>query len=259
MKKFFVAGLFFAAFIAAWKFSNYLEARFTERNTVAETRSRLEAEAKKASTVRIKTFSSKLAGIKGLEELEKLFEIDAKRLSKGEYQEFSPVLRAKLFEANFHRAELLLGRAGNLLRLDNNHPVGKEYLDRAKKIYEKMDKLIEQGIPERPGEKEANARLNYMKGVYFYRLLIFVKDPKAEAGRIEELAGLSAKHLSLVFASVPREINAEYALEILQKKTKEIGAAGGDSQARLKLELLPSGKSGSGPTFAIEGLEEGRH
>ncbi|MDO8591147.1 MAG: hypothetical protein Q7R65_04200 [bacterium] len=260
MKKYFVASfILLAVSVVAWGFSNYLKTRLTERNAVIETRTRLEAEAKKASAERVDSVLAKLSRITRLEELEKFAETDAKRLSKGEYQALSPVLRTKLFEANFRRAELLLGRAGDLLRSDNNHPSAKEYLERAQKIYEKMDQLLEEGVPERLGDSRANARLNYLKGVYFYRSLFFVKDPKAEAARVSELVGLSAKYLSTVFTSIPKEINAEYALEILQKKAQDMGAANSDSQAKLKLELLPSSKSSPGPTFAIEGFEEGRH
>lgn len=260
MKKWFVAGsILLAASAAMWGFSNYLKTRLDERNAVIETRARLEAEAKKISAERTLSALEKLAGITRLEELEKFAETDAKRLSKGEYQALSPLLRTKLFEANFRRAELLLGRAGDLLRSDNNHPSGKEYLERAQKIYAKMDKLLEQGIPEQSGDDKANTRLNYMKGVYFHRSLFFVKDPKAEAARVDELVHLAKRYYSAVFQYTPKDRDTEVALELLQKQAKEMGAGNSDSQAKLKLELLPSRKSSPGPTFAIEGIEEGRH
>ncbi len=263
MKKYFVASLvLLAVSAAAWGFSNYLKMRLAERNAVIETRTRLESEAKRASAERVDSVLTKLARMTRLEELEKFAETDAKRLSKGEYQALSPILRTKLFEASFRRAELLLGRAGDLLRSDNNHPSGKEYMEQAQKIYTKMDQLLEEGVSERFGDSQdsrANARLNYLKGVYFHHSLFFVKDPKAEAARVEELVGLSAKYFSAVFKYAPKDRDTEVALELLQKHAEKMGAGNGDSQAKLKLELLPSGKSSPGPTFAIEGLEEGRH
>ena len=144
------------------------------------------------------------------------------------------------------------------MRSDENHPTGKEYLERARKIYEKMDKLLEQGTSERQNVPNADARINYLKGVYYYRSLLFIKDPKAEAARVEELVGQSAKHLSAVFKYIPRDRDTEVALEILQKKAKSMGV-GALSGAKLLLELLPSRGSKRGPGFSIEGGAEGKH
>lgn len=265
MKKWLAGGLIFLIVSAGWLgVSGYLKFKTEERRAVIERRTQLEEKARQASMVKVETALAKLDKI-GRLELEKLEEFAAKYLagfSKGEREALLPVLRAKLFEANFRRAELYLMRAGDLLRVDNNHPTGKEYIERAWKLYAAMEKLMEQGIPERTGDTEGNARANYLKGVYFFGLakLTFIraKDPKEEAARLEELIGLSAKHLSTVFQYKPRDRDTEVALEILQKKAQSMGAGGNDDSAKLKLELLPSRGSNRGPTFAIEGFEEGR-
>lgn len=239
-------------------FSYFTQARLDERRAVQETRARLEAEAKLISAKLVEDVSTKLGNLTRLEDLEEFAANTIAHLSKGERAAVGVVLRAKLFEAYFRRAELLLGRAGDLLRKDENHPTGKEYIERARKIYEKVDKLIDEGVPARSSDVEENARLNYMKGVYYYRSLVFIKDAKAEAPRVEELVGLSAKHLSAVFQYKPKDYNTEVALEVLQKKASEMGA-GGDGSGKMRLELLPSRGTNQSPTFAIEGLEEGRH
>ena len=120
-----------------------------------------------------------------------------------------------------------------------------------------MEKIAEARIPEYPNDSRGNARLNYLKGVYYFRLLIFIKDPKAEADRVEELIGQSAKHLSAVFAYIPRDRDTEVAIEILQKKAKSMSDGSG-SPGKTRLELLPSDKN-QGPMFMIEGTDKGRN
>ncbi len=237
-------------------FSGHFRTRLSERENVLQERGRLTEEAKIISEKRVESASQKLATVSRLEGLEKFSE-ELTSLPKAEREALAPILRAKLFEANFLRAEALLESAGGLLRSDENHPTGKEYLEQARKIYEKMAKLLEQGIAEKD-DPAARARLNYLKGVFYFRSLIFVKDPKAEASRVEELVGQSAQHLSEVFKYFPRDRDTEVALEILQKKAEKMGA-GKPSDAKLQLELLPSRGSRKGPGFAIEGDQEGIH
>ena len=262
MKK--LTGLSLAALAAAallGLFSSHIQTRLSEREKVLEERSRLTEEARISSEKHLENASEKLAKIFRLEDLEK-FNKGLSSLSKEEYEALAPVLRAKLFEANFLYAEGLLESAGGLLRADENHPTGREYLERARKIYEKIDKLLKQGIPERPSNHDGNARLSYLKGVYYYNSMVIIaltsKDIKAEMARLEELIGLSAKHFSSVFQYKPRDRDTEVALEILQKKAESMGAAQ-SSGAKLQLELLPSRGSKRGPGFAIEGGTEGRH
>lgn len=259
MKKLMVPGFILAAVaVGLISFSHHVKTRLDERSTVVETRTRLEAETRIVSIKHVESVSTKLEKLTRLEDLEEFASKELGSMSKGERTLVGPIFRAKLFEAYFRRAEILLGRAGDLLRKDENHPTGKEYVERARKIYEKMDKLIDEGVPARSNDREENARLNYMKGVYYFRSLIFIKNAKAEASRVEELVGLSAKHLSTVFQYIPRDRNTEVAIEILQKKAQEMNAGGDGSPGKLRLELLPSQGSNQGPTFSIEG-SEGRH
>ncbi|MBI2446366.1 MAG: hypothetical protein HYV51_00910 [Parcubacteria group bacterium] len=255
MKKLTVSGLIFIAIaIFLWGFSDHVKTRVAKRDSVLEARARLEEKAKEDSTKRVYSALEKLLKINNLEELEK-FVKDTEFLAKGEREAIDPVLRAKLFEANFRRAELYLTRAGDLLRADKDHPAGHKYIERAQNLYAKMEKLMEAGIPERLDDARVNARLNYLKGVYYFRLLIFIKNPKEEAARVEELIGQSAKHFSAVFAYLPRDRDSEVAIEILQKKAKDMNANSG-APAKTRLELLPSDK---GPTFMIEGIDKGRN
>lgn len=240
-----------------WFFSDRIETRIGERNVLLEIRSRLEKEANRASSEQVSNTLTKLQKTSILEDLEE-FDKRLSLLPKSEREAVGPILRAKLFEANFRRAELYLLRAGNLLRADENHPAGNEYIKRAEGIYGKIDKLLESGVPEDPNEPQENARINYLKGIYYFRRLIFIKEPKKELAKVEELIGQSAKHLSMVFKYVPKDRNTEVAIEILQKKAKDMGAGEG-SPAKTRLGLLPSNDKNQGPMFAIEGLEEGKN
>ncbi|MDO8561033.1 MAG: hypothetical protein Q7R91_02360 [bacterium] len=259
MKKWVTLGLvlFFIA-LALVGFSRYVRVRLDERRAVAETRARLETEAKLVSTDRVENIMTKLEKLRRLEDMEEFAVKNIASLPQGERTVVGPAFRVKLFGAYFRRGELLLGRAGDLLRKDENHPTGKEYIERARKIYEKMDKLIDEGVSAHSKDAEENARLNYLKGVYYFRSLVFITDAKAEAPRVEELVGLSAKHLSAVFQYKPKDRDTEVALEILQKKAQQMGA-GGDGSGKMQLELLPSQGNNQGPTFSIEGSEGGRH
>lgn len=241
-----------------WFFINRIESKIEERNIILKVRNSLLEEANRVSNKRVLSALAKLQRINRLEDLEE-FSKEVALLAKNEREAVSPVLRVKLFEANFRRAELYLLRAGNLLRADENHPKGSEYVERAKSIYDKMEKLMELGVSEQLNDTQGNARINYLKGVYFFRQLIFIKEPKKEMAKVEELVGQSAKHFSMVFGYTPKDRDTEVAIEILQKKAKDMGAGGGESSAKTRLELLPSNGKNQGPTFAIEGLEEGRN
>lgn len=267
MKKWIVLGSIFAVTAVGMDFvSAYFKTRLDTRSAVMETRARLETEAKHASVERVESVLTKLGKLARLEELEEFALKDTVRLSKGERAAAGPMLRAKLFEAYFRRAELLLGRAGDLLRKDENHPTGKDYIERARKIYAKVDKIMDEGVPTRSNDPEENARLNYMKGVFYHRSLFFIKDAKAEASRVEELVGLAIKHYSAVYPYIVRSgkdgdqfWRTDVAIELLQKIAQQMGASGDGAPGKIRLELLPSSGANQGPTFSIEGSGEGRH
>ena len=143
--------------------------------------------------------------------------------------------------------------------MDENHPTGLEYIERAKNVYDKLGKLMESGISGQSNDFEGNARTYYLEGLYYFRQLIFVEDPKKEMAKVEELVGQSAKNLFMVFKYLPKDWDTEVAIEVLQKKAESIGAGDNSTQAKTRLDLLPSNNRNQGPMFAIEGLEEGRN
>lgn len=261
MKKWAYLGMFSIVLIVLayflWVFSDSVELRIEERDALLEIKSQLEVEAKRASNERVLSASAKIERTTRLEDLEELSKKVA-LLPKNEREAIYRFFNAKLFEANFRRAELYLARAGNLLRADENHPSGSEYIERAKSIYDKMEKLMELGVSEQLNDPQGNARINYLKGIYHFRQLIFIKDPKKEMAKVEELLGQSAKYLFMVFRYIPRDWDTDVAIEILQKKAEEIGADG-KSPAKTRLDLLPSNNQNQGPNFAIGGLEEGKN
>src|SRR3989344_6618946 len=241
-----------------WHFVDRIESRIEEREDILKVRNQIEKEVNRVSNEQVLSASAKLQKISRLEDLEE-FSKGLALLSKNEREAISPMLRVKLFEANFYRGELYLSRAGNLLRVDENHPTGLEYIERAKNVYDKLGKLMESGISGQPNDFEGNARTYYLEGLYYFRQLIFVEDPKKEMAKVEELVGQSAKNLFMVFKYLPKDWDTEVAIEVLQKKAESIGAGDNSTQAKTRLDLLPSNNRNQGPMFAIEGLEEGRN
>ncbi|OGL76891.1 hypothetical protein A3F52_02745 [Candidatus Uhrbacteria bacterium RIFCSPHIGHO2_12_FULL_47_11] len=164
------------------------------------------------------------------------------------------VIAAKLWERKFWHAEMLSSRARPLLEVDKDNPVALKYLREAKEIYTWMEKHIAESA-EVDGDKTWNTRLNYLKGVYYFRSLFFVENPQKDAAKILDLISRSASHLEKVFDSSPKDWSASVAFEILQEKAKGMSSGGNNFQRQL--QLLPQ-REVTIP-FGLTPVPEGRH
>ena len=248
--------LMMAAF-GIWEFGDYFFVRVQKRQRVAEERETLAALAKVDAGNVSNAIRAQMRSARTLEEWERMVNGELARLEGKDKESASALARAKLFEARFWTAEYFLVGAGRLLQFDVNHPTAKKYMERARELYEKNESIVH-GIKEELGNAEWNAYLNYLKGVYYFRSLLFIKNRGDEQSKIEDLVSQSMVHLRKVFAWLPKDNNTEVTIEILQKKAQEmLNAKGADEQLRLQLKLLPSQEVG--PEFSIDGKKEGRY
>ena len=240
-----------------WGSRIYFMARMAEWQRIANERDTLSALARVAAQHTSDDIWTDMRQAHAIEEWERILTERVSTLEGEDAKLASGVANGKLFEARFWAAEYFLVGAGRLLQYDVNHPAAKKYLDRARELYEKNEQIANT-LQEERGNTEWNAHLNYLKGVYYFRSLLFVKDPAKEQSKVEELVSQSAGHLAKVFAWLPKDNGAEVALEVLQKKAKEIlSASNSNEYLRLQLKLLPSREVS--PDFAIGGGKEGKH
>ena len=243
--------------VAMFILNDYVLMRMRDRQDSVIKREALMVLARGEAARMSDTIWAKMRNAHTLEEWEHIF-IEELAVLEGEDAKFaSAVSKSKLFEARLWTAEYFLVGAGKLLAYDVNHPAAKKYMDRARELYEKNEGIVN-GLQEERGNPEWNAYLNYLKGVHYFRSLLFVKKPSEEQSKVEELVSQSALHLGKVFAWLPKDNDTEIALEVLQKKSKEmLSASGSDESLRLQLKLLPSKEVG--PEFLIGGKQEGKH
>lgn len=192
------------------------------------------------------------------EEWEELLRIDVSGLGEMEQQDIQVIVRSKLFEVLFWEAETLLARARGLWEQDQNNSVAGAYFEEARKIYERVKEFMPD-LGDIEGDPVRNARLHYLRGVYYFRSLVFIKNKQEERLKVENAVAQSVASLDKVFLFLPKDHDTQVAIEILQKKAKEALASGsGDGDIKLRLQLLPGKDKEIGP-FEIGPREEGRH
>lgn len=168
------------------------------------------------------------------------------------------VVASKIFEYYFWKVERLLVRSRALMEQDEHHPVAKEYLKEAQKIYGKLDGFIA-GLGELPGNQEFNFRLYYLKGAFYYRSIVVFLDLDKDKTKVEDFAAKALENWSKALEIRRKDWDTQVAIEVLQKKTKAALSNSGDNPAKLRLQLMPSrDKEISGP-FAIGERKQGRY
>ena len=245
------------AAVAMWGLSDHFLTRINERAGMVIKREQLATQTRIEAGRVSDDIWAKMRNAQTREEWEHIF-IEELPLLDSEHAKFpSAVSKAKLFEARFWAAEYLLVGASKLLQYDVHHPAAKKYIQAARELYEKNDEIVNH-LQEDRGNGEWNAYLHYLQGVYYFRSLFFVKEPTKEQSKVEELIAQSALHLGKVFAWLPKDNDAQVALELLQKKAEDLltNPSNADEQLRLQLKLLPSKEVG--PEFLLGG-KEGKH
>lgn len=238
--------------LGLWGASDYLNSKIGDRDRIVGEQAAVAEEKLKKDEELLESVWTKMKRAKTFE--------DWQTLAAAEKNAATPMIRGKLFESYFWKAEHLLSRAGQLFKQDENHPTAKAYVEQARQLYAKMDELLASGINEQSDSPSWAAYLNYLKGVYYYRSLLFIKKPAEEQAKIQDLITQSANHLAKVFGFIPRDRDTEVALEILQKKAESmLSSSGNESFAKFQLEMMPSEEISPGRDFSIGGMEEGRH
>lgn len=168
------------------------------------------------------------------------------------------VVDSKAFEYYFWKVERLLVRSRALMEQDEHHPVAKEYLKEAQKIYGKLDGLVS-GLGEFPGNPEFNSRLYYLKGAFYYRSIVIFLDLDKDKTKVEDFVAKALENWSKALEIRRKDWDTQVAIEVLQKKTKDALSNFGGNSAKLRLQLMPSrDKEILGP-FAIGERKQGKH
>lgn len=168
------------------------------------------------------------------------------------------VIASKIFEYYFWKVERLLVRSRALMEQDEYHPVAKEYLKEAQKIYGRLAGFVS-GLGELPGNQEFNFRLYYLKGAFYYRSIVIFLDLDKDKTKVEDFVAKALENWVKALEIRRKDWDTQVAIEVLQKKVKGALSSSGENQAKLRLQLMPSrDKEISGP-FSIGGRKQGRH
>lgn len=252
----FTVSSFFA--VISWFAADYFIGTVQERVRVENERARIMQKERQRQASVSEEVWSKIQRAEALSEWQRILAEDVRRLSGEEKQKAEFLVKSKIFEAYFWQAERLLGNARTLLIHDEHHPTAAQYLKRAKEIYKKMDDFAP-ALVEQPQDRLWSARINYLKGKYYFRSLIFVEDPKNEKAKVLDLVTRSATRLSKVFEFLPKDYHTSLAIEVLQKQAKNmLSPQSGNDKTKLRLELLPEPQKEISPQFGIGGTE-GKH
>lgn len=247
--------VFLAVF--SWWVSREVSYGISERERLAK-EAKLEQEKKAVQSQDIlNEIQQKMVRARSPNDWKQLLADDFPRLGASEQKKIGRVIRAKTFEANFWRAEVLLSRVRGFLEQDKNHPVGRKYREDAKKIYQENEKLLEGLTDNVPDASLKKAYLHYLLGVFYYRSLFFI-DPQKEGMKAKDLVERSITNLAKVFEYIPKDRDTEVALELLQKNAQSILSAAQAGDERAQLRLLPKSGQILSP-FAMGDREKGRH
>lgn len=257
MKKWFFIFFCLKSAFGLWWISTYFSSINLEREHIRTEHARHYAEAlQKAHDDRIDIWH-RLAAAHTLEEWEELSRTDLSDLPEIDQQRIRAIIKSKLLEMLFWRAETLLARARSLLEQDQNNITAGAYIEEARKIYERAKELMPD-LNEIPGNSLWNARLYYIKGVYHARSLAFIKIQE-EKSKAEDLLAQSITSFDKALFFAPKDHDTQVAIEVLQKMAKNISSSSSASDnKKLELQLLPGKDKEIGP-FQIGPRQEGKH
>lgn len=194
---------------------------------------------------------------RALEEWQHAASIDLSSLAPADRSGIEAVIKGGVFEALFWQGETLLARARGLLEQDENHPAAAQYLARARALYENLASRIS-GLEELPDAMDWNFRVQYLKGIFFFRKMAFAGTEKESKQEISDLVAQSLAHLDKALALVRHDRDTQVAIEVLRKKAEHLLGQWGSLTTKMRLELLPS-KDREVGAFQMGPREEGRH
>ena len=141
---------------------------------------------------------------------------------------------------------------------DENNIMAGVYIEKARIIYERVKEFMPD-IGEIQGDLLWNMRLHYLKGVYYFRSLIFMKKIQEQRSKVEDVMAQSVTSFDKALVYAPKDHDTQVAIEVLQKKVKNTFSSSGTvDNKRLELQLLPGKDKEVGP-FQVGPREEGKY
>lgn len=249
--------VFLVVGFGAWYASDYLASIEKERVRIREEMriEKIAAEANARSLAH--QMREMINAARTLEEWQHAASIDLSSLALVDRSGIEAVIKGGVFEALFWQGETLLARARGLLEQDENHPAAAQYLARARALYEDMKSRVSEW-EELPDAVDSNFRMHYLKGVFFFRSMVFAGTEKQSQQEMSDLVAQSLAHLDKTLVLMRRDHKTQVAIEVLQKKAAQILKQWNASTIKIRLELLPSREKEVG-AFQMGPREEGRH
>lgn len=171
---------------------------------------------------------------------------------------FRSAAQGKEAEARFDEQERLLLKTNALLNVNENDATAKRYLTEAEELHEQNMKFISE-LMEINGNCQWNSAIHYLKGLVYFRGLVFIK--KDEKTKAQDLVEKSLKSFIEVFKCAPKDNDAETAIEILYKKAEKAGLLepGSEKGADISPEFLPPAPDNAAPGTGGRNRERGKH
>ena len=170
---------------------------------------------------------------------------DAQKSPKKVSRFLQNVSRAKVVEERFFQQEGILRRVAALLKANKNDPLVPDYFKEARLLNDRNAADLE-FLSEISGNCEWNRRLHYLVGLLHYRSLVFLK--KKERFKARNIIDQALQSFEKVFICAPHDRDAQVAIELLYKESKNRGGgSGAGNEASRRLRLMPNpGRSGRG-------------
>jgi hypothetical protein len=202
------------------------------------------AEEQKQTEALIRELNNEMKKASSPEAWEAILKDQFPKLSKviGEKEQarIKNLLMAKLAESYMQQMEKKVASAQQFLLYSKNHPEAKRYLNEAMVMATKADEIVAL-LPETFDDPILTAQ-------WLYRLALFTVEKSIFAGedvnKLSDFTEVARSKLKKVLAYVPKDRNAQTALELLEQNQKALEKAGpltGDStqQQQVILKMLP--------------------
>lgn len=256
-KKWLVILLCMKLALSLWLVSLYFSSAHQERERVLQEQVRIQAEAVRKAARISEDLWHRANNAYTLDEWDALSKINLFDMAEQDQEQFRTMVQSKLFEMLFWQAETIMAHARGLLEQDQNSPAAGSYLEQARQTYERIEGLMPD-LSEIAGNPQWNMRLYYLKGIYYFRSLIFIKKMQEEQSKVKDAMAQSVASFDKALLYAPKDRDTEVAIELLQTKAKNALSSSGLDAGKMELQLLPAKDREVGP-FQTGPRTEGRH
>ncbi len=258
IRKLVIIGLCIKGALTCWVVSSYFTRAHETRERVLQAQIRIQTEAARNAVLVSEDLWHRAERAHTLEEWEALSQANVFEMAEQDQEQFRTMVQSKLFEMLFWRAEQLMAHARGLLEQNQNNPTAADYLERARKIYERIEGLMSD-IGEVARNDLWNMRLYYLKGAYYSRSLALIRRVPQEQAKVKDAVAQAVTSLDKALSHAPKDRDTQVAIELLQKKAKDaMSLKSGAGKEKMELRLLPAKDKEVGP-FQTGPREEGKH